>query len=219
MTRVGEPAAAGSGRVAALAQRAAVALCLALFAAIGTPPARAEEHFFPGLKFTIRLPDGWRLATIGRLEAAEDDGVFHSEFQVEHVVRAPWTPLASFTKPDAEAYLVPWIGLSALGRGPPESPDIARSVLEGRLVQKSRAVLDPEILSKPRVFPFGATRVFFADMDYGVVDPDGREYGIYSQLYVVELKEALLLVEIETGIGDLKSHEEISGVLGWLRIF
>lgn len=197
--------------------RACAALASIVLALCVAAPAHALEHRFPGLKFTFDAPAGWIVYAVAGAPPRAQNEVFHTELTLADLRDGEYVPVIEFTRPGVNATMSPSISIYATKRGSDDALDRARWVINNIVSLKKSSSSQFELLMAPRQFTTGTLEFEFAEMQYGTVLADGREYGVLDQTFVVDGKELLLVVDVKTAADDSESRSLATDLMKWIK--
>lgn len=204
----------GAGRRLAVAM---VGLLVVAAAALSTivPAAATTTHRFPGLKFTFEAPPGWGVYTVAGQRVPDPRANFHTEIALMDLKYGDYMPVIEFTRPAPDASMSPSISIFATQRGEGDTFDRARWALDNIIALKKANTIGFEIVMQPRKFTTGKIDFLFADLIYGMNMPDGKQYGMYDQTFVIDAKTMLLIVDVKTGADDALSRRQATDLMKW----
>lgn len=194
---------------------AAVAGMIAAMAVVA--PANATEHRFVGLKFTFEAPPGWGLYTIAGRPVQNPRENFHTETSLIDLKYGDYIPVAEFTRPARGAAMSPRISIFATSRGDGDTFDRAAWALDNVIALKKANTIGFDVVMQPRKFTTGTIDFLFADLIYGMNMPDGKQYGMYDQTFVIDAKTMLLIVDVTTASDDGESRSQASDLMKWFK--
>lgn len=198
---------AGTAMLAAL-----VAMALAI-----APAAASSTHRFPGLKFTFEAPPGWGVYTVAGQRAPDPKANFHTEIALLDLKYGDYMPVIEFTRPAPYASMSPSISIFATRRVDGDTFDRARWVLDNVIGLKKANTVGFEMVMQPRKFTTGKIDFLYADLIYGMNMPDGKQYGMYDQTFVIDAKTMLLIVDVKTGADDAESRRQAIDLMKWFK--
>jgi hypothetical protein len=208
----------GVGLGRAMRRLAAVGIGLLIILAAAAAPAGANTtHRFPGLKFTFEAPPGWLVYTVAGQRVPDPRTNFHTEVALMDLKYGDYMPVIEFTRPAPGAAMAPSISIFATRRGEGDTFDRARWALDNVMSQKKANTLAFEVVMAPRKFTTGKIDFLFADLIYGVNMPDGKQYGLYDQTFVIDAKTMLLIVDVKTATDDTESRRQAVDLMKWFR--
>ena len=196
---------------------AAVGLLVAVVAGLSAvaPAAATTTHRFPGLKFTFEAPPGWGVYTVAGQRVPDPRANFHTEIALMDLKYGDYMPVIEFTRPAPDASMSPSISTFATQRGEGDTFDRARWVLDNVIGLKRSNTIGFEMTMQPRKFTTGKIDFLFADLIYGMNMPDGKQYGMYDQTFVIDAKTMLLIVDVKTGADDALSRRQATDLMKW----
>lgn len=196
---------------------AAVGLMVAVVAVVAAaaPAAATSTHRFPGLKFTFEAPPGWGVFTVAGQRVADPRANFHTEIALIDLKYGDYMPVIEFTRPAPYASMSPSISVFATRRGAGDGFDRAHWALDNVVGQKKANTIGFEMVMQPRKFTTGKIDFLFTDLIYGVNMPDGKQYGMYDQTFVIDAKTMLLIVDVKTAADDAASRRQATDLMKW----
>ena len=204
---------AAVGRLAS----AALGLMVVVVAAVSAigPAGATTTHRFPGLKFTFEAPPGWGVYTVAGERVPDPKANFHTEIALMDLKYGDYMPVIEFTRPAPHASMSPSISIFATRRGEGDTFDRARWVLDSVIGLKKSNTIGFEMVMQPRKFTTGKIDFLYADLIYGMNFPDGKQYGMYDQTFVIDAKTMLLIVDVKTGSDDAASRSQVVDLMNW----
>ena len=210
----------GSGKAGFKRTFAVAAAVLATIVAailVAAPANATTTHRFPGLKFTFEAPPGWGVFTVVGQRVQDPRANFHTEIALMDLKYGDYMPVIEFTRPAPYASMSPSISIFATRRGEGDTFDRARWALDNVVSQKKANTLGFEMAMQPRKFTTGKIDFLFTDLIYGVNMPDGKQYGMYDQTFVIDAKTMLLIVDVKTAVDDAESRRQATDLMKWFR--
>ena len=195
------------------------ALLVAAFVAMlaAAPAGATSTHRFPGLKFSFEAPPGWGVFTVAGQRVPDPRANFHTEIALMDLRYGDYMPVIEFTRPAPDASMSPSISIFATRRGEGDTFERAEWALDNVISQKKANTLAFEMVMAPRKFTTGKIDFLFADLIYGVNMPDGKQYGMYDQTFVIDAKTMLLIVDVKTAADDAESRRQAVDLMKWFR--
>jgi len=204
-------------RVGRLAAFVAGVLLTVVAAGLAAAPANAASHRFPGLKFTFEAPPGWGVFSVAGQRAPDPRATFHTELALMDLRYGDYIPVIEFTRPAPDASMSPSISIFATRRGDGDVLDRAREALDSVVSLKKANTIGFEMVMEPRKFTTGKIDFVFTDLIYGMNMPDGKQYGMYDQTFVIDAKTMLLIVDVKTGPDDAESRSQVTDLMKWFK--
>jgi hypothetical protein len=195
----------------------AAALAVVVAAVLAAGPVSAAPHRFPGLKFTFDAPPGWGVYTVAGRRADDPRANFHTEVSLIDLRFGDYIPVIEFSRPAPDASMSPTISIFATRRGDGDGFDRARWALDNVIGLKKANTIGFEMVMQPRRFTTGKIDFLFADLAYGMNMPDGKQYGMYDQTFVIDAKTMLLIVDVKTAVDDAESRSQATDLMKWFK--
>jgi hypothetical protein len=202
-------------RLAAVAVGVSVVVATAL--SMVAPAGATTTHRFPGLKFNFEAPPGWGVFTVAGQRVPDPRANFHTEIALMDLKYGDYMPVIEFTRPAPYASMSPSISIFATRRGAGDTFDRARWALDNVVGQKKANTIGFEMAMQPRKFTTGQIDFLFTDLIYGMNMPDGKQYGMYDQTFVIDAKTMLLIVDVKTAADDAESRRQATDLMKWFK--